>query len=458
LVETEEVGVSFDDVAGVDEAKEELREVVEFLRDPPRFGRLGARIPKGVLLVGPPGTGKTLLARAVAGEAKVAFFSLTGSEFVELFVGVGAARVRDLFSQAQEKAPCIVFIDELDALGKARGATLVANDEREQTLNQLLAEMDGFDSRKGVFDRQIVVDRPDLAGREAILRVHAQRIRLAPGVDLHIVAAATPGFAGADLANIANEAALLATRRDKDAVDGKDFQDAIDRVVGGLEKKTRLMSPREKQRVAHHEAGHALVGARLAPDAPVRKISIIPRGVAALGYTFQLPLVDRYLMTREELSDRLAVLLAGRASEELCFGDFSTGAADDLKRASELAGRMVREFGMSDQLGPLTFEAASPSPLLPTSTVGRTGTYSERTAETIDEEIRGFIDGAYQRAKSLLGHEQPLLERLSVALLKREVLEGSELENLLAVESTVSIAADQSDFEGGQAGRGEGGN
>jgi cell division protease FtsH len=452
LVAPEEVGVSFADVAGVDEAKEELREVVEFLQDPMRFARLGARIPKGVLLVGPPGTGKTLLARAVAGEAKVPFFSLTGSEFVEMFVGVGAARVRDLFSQAQAHAPCIIFIDELDALGKARGATLVANEEREQTLNQLLAEMDGFDPRKGViimaatnrpetldpallrpgrFDRQILVDRPDIGGREAILRVHARGIRLAPAVDLRTVAAATPGFAGADLANLLNEAALLATRRGKEAVDGDDLQDAIERIVAGLEKKTRVMNPQEKRRIAHHEAGHALVGARLAPDNPVRKISIIPRGLGALGYTLQLPLEDRYLMTREELADKLAVLLAGRAAEEVSFGTISTGAADDLRRATDIAGRMIREYGMSEKLGPLTFETEPTSPLLGIRAAPHAAHYSEHTAEAIDEDVEALVTAAHERARKILERERPLLERMASVLLEHEALEGEELARLL---------------------------
>ncbi len=452
LVAAEDVGVSFADVAGVDEAKEELREIVEFLKDPPRFARLGARIPKGVLLIGPPGTGKTLLARAVAGEAKVPFFSLTGSEFVEMFVGVGAARVRDLFGQAQASAPCIIFIDELDALGRARGSTLVANEEREQTLNQLLSEMDGFDPRKGVilmaatnrpetldpallrpgrFDRQVLVDRPDIGGREAILRVHARGIHLAAGVDLRTVAAATPGFAGADLANLLNEAALLATRRGKDAVDAVDLQDAIERLVAGLEKKNRVMNPEEKRRIAHHEAGHALVGARVSPTTPVRKISIIPRGLGALGYTMQLPLEDRYLMTRDELSDKLAVLLGGRAAEEVAFGTVSTGAADDLQRATDIAGRMVREFGMSARLGPLTFVAEQVSPFLQTRAPGRTTLYSERTAEAIDEDVAALIGEAYDRARGILDRERPLLERLASALLEREVLEGAELERLL---------------------------
>ena len=455
-VAPEEVGVSFADVAGVDEAKEELQEVVEFLKNPARFARLGARIPKGVLLVGPPGTGKTLLARAVAGEARVPFYSLTGSQFVELFVGVGAARVRDLFEQAQRIAPCIIFIDELDALGKARGATLVANEEREQTLNQLLAEMDGFDPRRGVilmaatnrpetldpallrpgrFDRHVVVDRPDIGGREAILQVHARRIRLAPDVDLHAVAAATPGFAGADLANVLNEAALLATRRGKDAVEADDLEEAIERSVAGLEKKNRVMNPEEKRRVAFHEAGHALVGARLSPGTPVRKISIIPRGVAALGYTLQMPLEDRFLMTRDELANKLAVLLAGRGAEELVFASISTGAADDLRQSTDIAERMTREYGMSERLGPVTLETAPPSPFLGARAPRQPGAYSERTARAIDEEVRSLVTEAQERAREILRRERPLLERLAAALLEREVLEGAQLERLLRPEA-----------------------
>jgi cell division protease FtsH len=453
LIATEDVGVSFADVAGVDEAKEELEEVVEFLREPQRFAQIGARIPKGVLLVGPPGTGKTLLARAIAGEAGVPFYSLTGSDFVEMFVGVGAARVRDMFAQAESRAPCIIFIDELDAVGKARGSSIVANEEREQTLNQLLAEMDGFDARKGViiiaatnrpetidpallragrFDRQILVDRPDINGREAILKVHARRLQLAPGVDLRAVAAATPGFAGADLANVLNEAALLAVRRRKAAVEAVDLQDAIERIVAGLEKKSRVMSPEEKKRVAHHEAGHALVAARLTPGTPVRKISIIPRGIGALGYTLQVPLEDRYLMTREELCDKLAVLLGGRTAEEICFGTISTGASDDLQRVTDIASRMVREYGMSERMGPLSFEQPG-MPMLPSlHTLGRGTSYSDRTAETIDAEVSALVEEAHDRARAILERERPQLDRLAAALLEREMLEGAELARLLA--------------------------
>jgi cell division protease FtsH len=402
-------GVTFADVEGVDEAEEELVEVVEFLKNPGKYQRLGGRIPKGVLLIGPPGTGKTLLARAVAGEAGVPFFSISGSDFVEMFVGVGAARVRDLFSQAAQHAPSIVFIDELDALGKARGMNVLAShDEREQTLNQLLAEMDGFDSNKGViimaatnrpeildaallrpgrFDRQVLVDRPDVKGREKILRLHAKRIKMVPSVDLSVVAAKTPGFVGADLANIVNEAALLAARHGKDAVEMADFDEAIERVVAGLQKKSRVMNPKEKKTVAYHESGHALV-AELIPGAdPVSKISIIPRGVAALGYTQQLPTEDRYLMTRSELLARIYVLLGGRVAEELIFGDVSTGAQNDLQRATEIARTMVTQFGMSEAIGLVALEGPRTPMFLPVP-MHNGKEYSDETARMIDEEIK----------------------------------------------------------------------
>jgi cell division protease FtsH len=458
LVATEDVGVRLADVAGIDEAKEELAEVVEFLRHPSRFAFIGARIPKGVLLVGPPGTGKTLIARAVAGEAHVPFFSLTGSEFVEMFVGVGAARVRDLFAQAQAKAPCIIFIDELDAVGKARGTTIIANEEREQTLNQLLSEMDGFDPRQGViimaatnrpetldpallrpgrFDRQILVDRPDITGREAILRVHARRIRLAPDVDLQRIAAATPGFAGADLANVVNEAALLAVRHHKKSVEIADFEEAIERIVAGLEKKNRIMSPGEKQRVAHHEAGHALVAARVSPGIPVRKISIIPRGIGTLGFTLQMPLEDRYLMTRDELCEKLTILLGGRAAEEVCLASASTGASDDLQRATDLAARMVREYGLSERLGPQTFVGGQAPLLQPLRGGIYTVPHSEKTAEIIDAEVAALIDQAHRRARQIVEAERPLLERLARSLLEREVVEGADLDRLLAVKQPI---------------------
>ncbi len=448
----DEVKTTFEDVAGVDEAKEELQEVVEFLRHPQKFQVLGGRIPKGVLLVGPPGTGKTLLARAVAGEAKVPFFSISGSEFVEMFVGVGAARVRDLFQQAMAKAPCIVFVDELDALGKARGISpQVSHDEREQTLNQLLAEMDGFDPRKGViimaatnrpeildpallrpgrFDRQILVDRPDVTGREAILRVHARGIKLSPRVDLRVIAARTPGFAGADLANVLNEAALLAARRNKAEVEMDDLGEAIDRVLAGLEKKARVISAKEKEIVAYHESGHALVASSLPHADPVHKISIIPRGIAALGYTVQLPTEDRYLLTRSELLDRLTVLLGGRCAEELIFHEVSTGAQDDLMKATDMARRMVTEYGMSESLGPVSFEHKRRPLFLPEG-LPASREYAEETARAIDHEVKGLLDEACESARAILQRRQETLHRLAKILLDREVLEGAELQEIL---------------------------
>ncbi len=402
-------GVTFADVEGIDEAEEELAEVVEFLRTPQKYQRLGGRIPKGVLLIGPPGTGKTLLARAVAGEAGVPFFSISGSDFVEMFVGVGAARVRDLFAQAVQHAPSIIFIDELDALGKARGMNILSShDEREQTLNQLLAEMDGFDPNQGViimaatnrpeildaallrpgrFDRQVLVDRPDVKGRERILRLHAKKIKLSPAVDLAQIAAKTPGFVGADLANIINEAALLAARQGKDAVETTDFDEAIERVIAGLQKKSRVMHPHEKKTVAYHEAGHALVAELVPGTDPVNKISIIPRGVAALGYTQQLPTEDRYLMTRSELLARIYVLLGGRVAEEMIFGDISTGAQNDLQKATEIARTMVTQFGMSERLGLVALEGPRTAPFLPVPTLAQKE-YSDETARMVDEEIK----------------------------------------------------------------------
>ncbi len=449
-----DVKVTFDDVAGVDEAMEELREIIEFLRHPQKFQRLGGKIPKGVLLVGPPGTGKTLLAKAVAGEAGVPFFSISGSEFVEMFVGVGAARVRDLFGQAQAKAPCIIFIDELDSLGKNRGANaLASHDERDQTLNQLLAEMDGFDTQKGViimaatnrpeildpallrpgrFDRHILVDRPDIRGREAILRVHARGVRLAPGVDMRLLAARTPGFAGADLANVVNEAALLAARRERDAVGMAEVEEAIDRVVAGLEKKARVMSPREREIIAYHEAGHALVAESLPLADPVHRVSIIPRGIAGLGYTIQRPTEDRFLLTRAELLVRLAVLLGGRAAEELVFGDVSTAAQNDLFRANELARSMVTEYGMSAVLGPLTLERERRPAFLLTSVAPQAQDYAERTAEAVDAEVRRILDEQHERVLAILTRRRGALERLGKILLEREILEGDELRDLLA--------------------------
>jgi cell division protease FtsH len=456
LVAEEGTGVTFADVAGVDEAVDELREIVDFLSSPEKFRALGARIPKGVLLVGPPGTGKTLTARAVAGEAKVPFFSLTGSDFVEMFVGVGAARVRDLFQQAAAKAPCIVFIDELDAVGKARGAGMLAgHDEREQTLNQLLAEMDGFDARKAVmimaatnrpeildpalmrpgrFDRQVLVDRPDVKGREAILRVHARGVKLAGDVDLRRVAALTPGMVGADLANLINEAALLAARRGKTEVDAASINEAIERVMAGLEKKGRALSQREKEIVAHHESGHALLAEILPTTDRVHKVSMIPRGMHALGYTMQLPLEDRYLMTRPELLDKITVLMGGRAAEKLVFHEVSTGATDDLERATDLARRMVAQFGMSNVIGPQSvahLDGRSEGRFLPGVSLGGERGYSERVQETIDKEAGEILRLAFDRAFGLLEHNRRQLLGLAALLREKEVLEGSELRTVL---------------------------
>jgi cell division protease FtsH len=453
-------GVTFADVEGIDEAEEELAEVVEFLRTPQKYQRLGGRIPKGVLLIGPPGTGKTLLARAVAGEAGVPFFSISGSDFVEMIVGVGAARVRDLFAQAVQHAPSIIFIDELDALGKARGMNLLSShDEREQTLNQLLAEMDGFDPNQGViimaatnrpeildaallrpgrFDRQVLVDRPDVKGRERILRLHAKKIKLSPSVDLTQIAAKTPGFVGADLANIINEAALLAARRGKDAVETTDFDEAIERVIAGLQKKNRVMHPREKKTVAYHEAGHALV-AELVPGAdPVNKISIIPRGVAALGYTQQLPTEDRYLMTRSELLARIHVLLGGRAAEEIIFGDISTGAQNDLQKATEIARNMVTQFGMSEKLGLVALEGPRTPTFLPVPTAGDKE-YSDDTARMVDEEIKKLLNDAHVKVREILGAHRQALEELAKLLLEKEVVERPELLAILKVRSIASL-------------------
>jgi cell division protease FtsH len=447
-----QIKVRFDDVAGLDEAKEELREVIEFLRTPEKFRRLGGKVPKGVLLAGAPGTGKTLMAKAVAGEAGVPFFSLSGSEFVEMFVGVGAARVRDLFEQALQKAPCIVFIDELDALGKARGINPAAgNEEREQTLNQLLVEMDGFDTSTGViimaatnrpeildpallragrFDRHVVLDRPDVKGREAILRVHAQNVKLAAEVNLTVIAARTPGFVGADLANIVNEAALLAARKGRDEVLMADFEEAVDRVIAGLEKKNRVINPREKAIIAHHEIGHALTAELLPHGDPVRKVSIIPRGVAALGYTQQLPTEDRYLMTRSELEGRLCVLLGGRVAEEIVFGDVSTGAQDDLQKATDTARSMVTEYGMSTRLGLRTFEKERRGLFLDTSWATKKD-YSEEKAAEIDKEVEDILERAHSQVRELLTAHKPLLEKLASVLLEKEVLEGEELRRII---------------------------
>jgi len=445
-------GVTFADVEGIEEAEEELIEIVDFLRHPEKYRRLGGRLPRGVLLVGPPGTGKTLLARAVAGEAGVPFFSISGSDFVEMFVGVGAARVRDLFAQAAEHAPSIIFIDELDALGKARGIhVLSSHDEREQTLNQLLAEMDGFDPKKNVimmaatnrpeildtallrpgrFDRQVLVDRPDVNGREKILRLHAKKIKLASAVDLALIAAKTPGFVGADLANIVNEAALLAARQGKDAVETTDFDEAIERVIAGLQKKSRVMSPTEKKRVAYHESGHALM-AELVPGAdPVSKISIIPRGIAALGYTQQTPTEDRYLMTRSELLGRIHVLFGGRVAEEIVFKDVSTGAQNDLQRATEIARTMVTQFGMSERLGVVSLEGPRTPLFLPVP-MASAREYSEDTARLIDAEVRRILDEVYARVTDTLAAHHWELEKLAQLLLAKEVVERPELQAIL---------------------------
>jgi cell division protease FtsH len=447
-------GVTFDDVAGIDEARAELMEIVDFLKQPERYRRLGGKIPKGVLLVGAPGTGKTLLAKAVAGEAGVPFFSLSGADFVEMFVGVGAARVRDLFAQAQATAPSIIFIDELDALGKARGVSpmMGGHDEREQTLNQLLAEMDGFDTQKGVmllaatnrpeildpallrpgrFDRQVVIDRPDLKGRSKILQVHTRQVTLAPDVDLGQIAARTPGFVGADLANLVNEAALRAAREGKDAVAMVDFEEAMDRVVAGLEHKSRVISPKEKEIVAYHEAGHALVAESRAHADRVAKISIIPRGVAALGYTQQQPTEDRYLMTRAELLDRLDVLLGGRTAEEIVLGDISTGAQDDLQRATDLVRHMITRYGMSDVLGLATFEAPRQALFLQVPT-GAPREYSEDTARVIDTEIQQFLEAAHTRVRTTLTAKRAVLESLARLLITQEVVDRQALDRLLA--------------------------
>jgi len=457
-----QIGVTFADVAGVDEAKDELREIVAYLKNPREYGRLGARLPKGILLVGPPGTGKTLLARATAGEASVPFFSISGSEFVEMFVGVGAARVRDLFEQAQSKAPCVVFIDELDALGRARGLGMMGggNDEKEQTLNQLLVEMDGFDPRTGVvilaatnrpeildpallragrFDRQVLVDRPDKLGRIAILQVHLKKVeKLAVDVDPEQVAALTPGFTGADLANLVNEAALLATRRGANHIEMRDFNEAIERIVAGLEKKTRILNAREREVVAHHEMGHALVAKALPGVDPVHKVSIIPRGIGALGYTIQRPTEDRFLMSREELAKKMAVLLGGRAAEQLVFDEVSTGAADDLSRATDIARSMVTRFGMGENLGLASYES-EPSPFLNMPGAAfQPRRFSEETAREIDCAVRGILDEAFSRATKILTRNRAALEKGAQDLLQKETLNAAELP---AVEMEVDVRA-----------------
>ena len=444
--------VTFDDVAGCDEAKEELQEVIEFLRNPRKFTALGARVPRGVLLLGPPGTGKTLLARAVAGEADVPFFSISGSDFVEMFVGVGAARVRDLFEQARKYQPCIIFIDEIDAVGRHRGAGLGGgHDEREQTLNQLLVELDGFDASTGIivlaatnrpdildpallrpgrFDRQVVVDRPDSKGRLAILKVHVRDKKVDPNVDLEIIAKRTPGFVGADLANLVNEAALLAARRNKKLITMEEFEEAIDRVIAGPERKSRVISPKEKRIIALHESGHALV-AKLLPDCdPVHKVSIIPRGHQALGYTMQLPEEDRFLISKKELLNRICVLLGGRVTEELKGDDITTGAQNDLERATQIARKMVTEFGMSDRLGPIRLGRKQHEIFLGRDIV-EDRNYSEEIAYAIDQEVRRIIDNCYETVKDLLIKHESVLEKIAEVLLEKEVLEGEELDILI---------------------------
>ena len=449
-----DTGVTFADVAGVDEARQELEEVVDFLRHPQEYGRLGAHIPKGVLLVGPPGTGKTLLAKAVAGEAKVPFFSISGSEFVEMFVGVGAARVRDLFEQARAKAPAIIFIDELDALGRARGAFpgMGGHDEKEQTLNQLLVEMDGFDAsvgliilsatnrpeildpallRAGRFDRQVLVDRPDKIGRLDILRVHVRKVKLDPGLHLDEVAALTPGFTGADLANLVNEATLAATRRKADLVTLGDFTLAVERIVAGLERRNRVLNPAERKTVAYHEMGHALVALVLPGSDAVHKVSIIPRGIGALGYTIQRPTEDRYLMTRRELERKIAVLLGGRAAEKLVFGELSTGAADDLAKASDIARDMVCRYGMDEGLGYVALEAQRSATLDVPAAFAQSGpTVSEDTRRRIDEAIRALVMDAFARATAILELNREVLERSARSLLEQETLDEPAIRKL----------------------------
>jgi cell division protease FtsH len=447
----DEVGVTFEDAAGVDEAKQELVEIIDFLKTPQRYTSLGGKMPRGILLVGPPGTGKTLLAKAVAGESGVPYFSMSGSEFVEMFVGLGAARVRDLFNQAKEKAPCIIFIDELDALGKARGmGNFGGHDEREQTLNQLLVEMDGFDPQVGVilmaatnrpeildpallrpgrFDRQILVDRPDKLGRFAILKVHLKKIQVAGDLDIESIAAMTPGMVGADLANLVNEAALLAVRRNKDKVGMEEFQEAVERVVAGLEKKNRLINPEEKKIVAYHEVGHAIVAMALPGTDPVQKITIIPRGIAALGYTMQVPTEDRFLMRKTELLNKIATLMGGRAAEEIIFGDISTGAHNDLSKASDIARSMVKQYGMSKTLGQVYHASTQDQQFLSRGFEGPPE-YSQETAKEIDAEVRDIINQQYLVAKQILEKHRDLLEQSTDKLLQQETITGEELKNL----------------------------
>jgi len=462
----DDVQVKFEDAAGVDEAKQELVEVIDFLKEPERFTSIGGQIPRGILLVGPPGTGKTLLAKAVAGESKVPFFSLSGSEFVEMFVGLGAARVRDLFKQAKEKAPCIIFIDELDALGKARGfGTVGGHDEREQTLNQLLVELDGFDPNMGVilmaatnrpeildpallrpgrFDRQILVDRPDKPGRKDILEVHLKKVSTSNDLDVDAMAGMTPGMVGADLANLVNEAALLTVRRNKTEVGMAQFEEAVERVVAGLEKKNRLINPKEKKIVAHHELGHAIVAMTLPETDPVQKISIIPRGIAALGYTMQVPTEDRFLMRRTELLNRIATLLGGRAAEEIIFDDISTGAHNDLSKATDIARSMVKEYGMSGSLGQVYFAHKKQGQFLNPNQEG-SGDYSAMTAHLIDKEIRQIIDEQYDRALEILRSKRDILEQTADKLLVSETIEGEELKALAAAISKQTGLNDDTD-------------
>jgi len=460
-----EVKVAFDDVAGVEEAKDELKEIVTFLKSPKDYGRLGARVPKGVLLVGPAGTGKTLLARAVAGEAGVPFFSISGSDFVEMFVGVGAARVRDLFDQAGKAKPCIIFIDELDAMGRARGIGPLGggHDEKEHTLNQLLVELDGFDPREGIvllaatnrpeildpallragrFDRQILVDRPDKVGRAAILRVHAKKVLLSADVDLQVIAALTPGFTGADLANLVNEAALRATRRGGEGVNAGDFNEAIERIVAGMEKKSRLLNPREREVVAYHEMGHAIVATALPGMDPVHKISIIPRGVGALGYTLQRPTEDRFLMSRTELANRMAVLLGGRAAETLVFDEVSTGAADDLNKATDIARNMVTRFGMHEKLGQVTYETPRPT-FLSEDTLAHYAEreFSERTAREIDCAIRELVTASFEKALSILRGYRNQLDQGAKLLLEKETLTGDQMPLLEELKLPIAAAS-----------------
>lgn len=449
-----ETKVTFEDVAGVEEAENELKEIIEFLKNPQKYQTLGAKIPKGILLVGPPGTGKTLLAKAVAGEAKVPFLSMSGSDFVEMFVGLGAARVRDLFSQAEKLAPCIIFIDEIDSLGKARGLSPVGGiDEKEQTLTQLLTEMDGFDTKKGViimaatnrpeildpallrpgrFDRHVLVDRPDSKGREEIFLVHTKKIKLADDVSIRVLVSMTPGMVGADIANVVNEAALLAVRNGRDSVTMADFEEAIERIIAGLEKKSRVLNRKERERVAYHESGHAIV-AQIVPNAdPVRRVSIIPRGIAALGYTLQLPTEDRYLLTRSELLGRMTVMLGGKAAEEIIFGESSTGAKNDLDKASEMAMGIVKAYGMSERLGPVSYDRGQPAFL--DTRLSQQKEYSEETARDIDHEVRNILLGSFERAKSILSERREKLIKVASVLLEKEVIDGDELKNLLRDE------------------------